>query len=267
MDFVLSKGSLVNGGKTAMFETDGNMPKGDLVAYYPYSTDITGSDGVLTLMAPQTQKYTSYIPKPDPAANIMLARGSQGGGLLFQPVFAILKIGKRFEAETTVKRIEFRDLDGKPVCGQFTAFFSNGRPVTEFKGTSNILTLDCGSFGLTPEGETKIFYLFVPARSYPKGYEITFVTTEGRVTHTVGASTGKTLQSATVYTVGDVTQYEEIEGVECEMNPDVIIMNQENQDRIAIQDTIRNNVVNEINSSSKSHHLNQLLIFTRRATA
>ena len=245
VDFVLSKGSLVNGGKTAMFETDGNMPKGNLVAYYPYSTDITGSDGVLTLMAPQTQKYTSYIPKPDPAANIMLARGSQGGGLLFQPVFAILKIGKRFDAETTVKRIEFRDLDGKPVCGQFTTFFSNGRPVTEFKGTSNILTLDCGSFGLTPEGETKIFYLFVPARSYPKGYEITFVTTEGRVTHTVGASTGKTLQSATVYTVGDVTQYEEIEGVECEMNPDVIIMNQENQDRIAIQDTIRNNVVNE----------------------
>lgn len=245
VDFVLSKGSLVEGGKSAMFETDGNMPKGELVAYYPYSTEITGSDGVLTLSAPQTQKYTSYIPKPDPAANIMLARGTQGGGLLFQPVFAILKIGKRFEAETKVNSIEFRDLDGKPVCGTFTASFNNGRPVTEFTGTSNILTLDCGSLGLAPAGETKIFYLFVPARSYPKGYEITFVTTEGRVTHTVGASTGKTLQSATVYTVGDVTQYEEIEGVECELYPDAIIMDQAVQDRISIQDTIRHNVYNE----------------------
>lgn len=245
VDFVLSKGSLKDGGKSANFETDGNMPKGDLVAYYPYSTDLTGSDGVLTFTSPQTQKYTSYIPKPDPAANIMLARGTQGGGLLFQPVFAILKIGKRFDSETNVKSIEFRDLDGKPVCGKFTASFNNGRPVTEFTGSSNILTLDCGNLGQAPEGEIKIFYLFVPARSYPKGYEITFVTTEGRVTHTVGATTGKTLQSATVYTVGDVTQYEEIEGVECELYPDAIIMDQAIQDRVAIQDTVRHNVLNE----------------------
>lgn len=245
VDFVLSTGSLVNGGKTARFESSDAVPKGDLLAYYPYETGVTGNNGILTLTAPKIQKYTGYVPKPDPAANIMLARGYQGGGLLFQPVFAILKIGMNFETDTDVKSVEFRDLDGKPVCGKFTASFSNGRPVTEFTESSNVLTLDCGTFGKAQEGETKIFYLFVPARSYPKGYEITFVTTEGRITQTIGTSSGKTLQCATVYTVGDITQYEEIEGVECELYPEAIVMNQANQDRIILQDSTKFIVRNE----------------------
>lgn len=248
VDFVLSAGTLVNGGKTAKFETTGTMPKGNLVAYYPYTSGITASNGVLSLTAPDKQKYTSYIPKPDPAANIMVARGTRNGGLLFQPVFAILKIGKIFESDTDVKSVEFRDLDGKAVCGKFNASFSNGKPVTEFTGSSNVLTLECGNFGKAYAGQTKVFYLFVPARSYPKGYEITFVTSGGKITQTVGASSGKTLQSATVYTVGDITQYDKIEGVQCETYPEAIIMNQQSQDRIIIQEKTEH-VVNDKNGN------------------
>lgn len=238
VDFSLSEKSLSANGRTAVFETTDKTPKGELLAYYPYVPDMKESGGSLSFTAAAVQKYTIIkgVVQPDPAANIMMAKGTKGSGLLFQPLMAILKIGKIFESDTAVKSVEFRDPDGKPVSGAFTASFKNGKPAIEYSGSTNSITLDCGVYGNARQGEVKVFYLLVPARSYPKGYEITFVAGDGsKITQTVGAIMGKTLQPGTVYTVGDITQYEKAEGVESETVPEAIVMNQNNRDKVQIQ--------------------------------
>ena len=197
VEFALAASSLTEKGRSTSFETSGTMPQGTLTAYFPYCPDAVQKNGALVLNFPSTQEYNvkSGVVQPDPKANFMIASGSRGSGLFFQPVMAALKIGKVFDKDVEIDRVEFRDLDGKAVCGAFSTSFRNGTPATQFSGNGNVITLDCGKFVKAVKDEVKIFYLLVPARSYPKGFELCFVTSDGeRITQTVGASMGKSLQ-------------------------------------------------------------------------
>ncbi len=237
VDFVLAASSLSENGRSARFETSGTMPKGNLTAYFPYCPDAAQKDGALVLNFPSTQEYNvkSGVVQPDPNANLMIASGSRGAGLFFQPMMAALKIGKVFDKDVQIDRVEFRDLDGKAVCGTFSASFHNGMPVTQFSGNANVITLDCSKLVKATKDEAKIFYLLVPARSYPKGFELCFVTSDGEhITQTVGASMGKSLQCGSVYPIGDITNYGDLEDVSSETYPEAILLDQGKLDKIRI---------------------------------
>lgn len=242
VDFVLAVSSISENGRSAMFETSGTMPKGNLTAYFPYCPDAVQKDGALVLDFPSTQEYNikSGVVQPDPKANFMIASGSRRAGLFFQPVMAALKIGKVFDKDVEIDRVEFRDLDGKAVCGAFSTSFQNGTPATQFSGNGNIITLDCGKLVKAVKDEAKIFYLLVPARSYPKGFELCFVTSDGeRITQTVGVSLGKSLQCGSVYPIGDITNYGDLEGVSSDTYPEAILLDQGKLDKIQILNKTR----------------------------
>ena len=237
VDFVLAASSLSENGRSARFETSGTMPKGNLTAYFPYCPDAVQKDGALVLNFPSTQEYNvkSGVVQPDPNANLMIASGSRGAGLFFQPMMAALKIGKVFDKDVQIDRVEFRDLDGKAVCGTFSASFHNGMPVTQFSGNANVITLDCSKLVKATKDEAKIFYLLVPARSYPKGFELCFVTSDGeRIVQTVGASMGKSLKCGSVYPIGDITNYGDLEGVTSETYPEAILLDQGKLDKVKL---------------------------------
>lgn len=237
VDFTLTASTLSTNGKTATFQTTSSMPTGSLFAYYPYSGNTTGNNEKIVLNFGSEQNYTitNGVPQPDPKANIMMAKGTRSSGLSFYPVLSVLKIGKLFEEETQVKSVEFRDLDNQPVFGSITATWSNGRPSVEFSGTGKVITLNCGQQVKANANESKLFYIIAPARKYPKGFEITFVTDKGsRITQTVGATMGKTLEPGVIYPIGDIMDYQSIEGTSSELYPQAILMTPDNQDKSKI---------------------------------
>lgn len=230
--------SLTGDNKTALFEPTSESPTGSIIAYAPYQTGAASDGDKIFIDIAQEQKFTwaKSMAQPDPSANLMLAKGSRGAGLSFYPVMAVLKIGKLFEEDTKLKSIEFRDLDGQPVCGAAVLTWKNGVAACEVTGGGNVLRL-AGEQALSiRKDELRCFYLTVPARRYGKGFEITFVTEEGqRTTQTVGTTNGKELLAGVVYPVGDfVPDVQDVPDAVCELMPNAIMMTPENMDKIII---------------------------------
>lgn len=237
-DFVLAASSLTGDNKTALFEPTSESPTGSIIAYAPYQMGAASDGDKIFIDIAQEQKFTwaKSMAQPDPSANLMLAKGSRGAGLSFYPVMAVLKIGKLFEEDTKLKSIEFRDLDGQPVCGAAVLTWKNGVAACEVTGGGNVLRL-AGEQALSiRKDELRCFYLTVPARRYGKGIEITFVTEEGqRTTQTVGTTNGKELLAGVVYPVGDfVPDVQDVPDAVCELMPNAIMMTPENLDKIII---------------------------------
>lgn len=235
-DFVLAANSLTGDNKTALFEPTDKTPTGDIIAYAPYQAGATSDGNNININIASEQKFTwaMSMPQPDPNSIIMLAKGSRAG-LSFHPVMAVLKIGKMFDEDTKLKSIEFRDLANKPVCGSAVLTWKDGAASCEVTGSGNVLKLTDAQPLSIREDELRTFYLTVPARNYDKGFEITFVTDQGkRIVQTVGLAHGKELQRGIVYPVGDFVPDVQITDVEYEMMPNTIMMTPENLDKINI---------------------------------
>ncbi len=238
ISFSVASGTISADGKTADFKSTTTIPSGELTAYYPYSTSATFTTDDLKLQFPSTQHYTEVggVAQPDPEACVIVGKGSKDGGISFVNVMAVLKVGQVFDTKTTVRSVEFRDLNGGAVSGAYTVSFSGSNPEAKFTGNGQVLTLDLGTEGVTAE-ENSLFtvFLVVPARLYPKGFEITFVDSEGNKTvKTAGSKDGKTLQRSVVYPVGDVTTYEDVPGMICELKPTAQIMTPEKLDMVTV---------------------------------
>ena len=197
-------------GKSAVFRSEENVPAGNITVFFPYQEGAAISGGKVMMDFPATQHY-SYgrsLPQPDPSVALMVGSGTAETGVSLCNVLAVLKVGQTFEEKTTVSRVEFRDLDGKAVAGRITV--DPGRNyASELTGEEKILTLDCGE-GVTLEaGVLGKFYFLVPARSYPKGVEITFVLSDGsKVVKKSGTASGLTCSRGVVYPIGEATNRE-----------------------------------------------------------
>lgn len=252
IQFKVNEADITEGGTTALFRTtNGNMPEGTLYAYYPYSSNVTSGskEGTFTIDFPSTQtcslKYG--MPQADPKASIMLAKGTRSSGLSFRNAMAVIKTGMLFEDTTRIRSVEFHDLSDKAVSGTMTIDWNDGNPMTSLSGTNSKITLDCGEGVMTYPERATPFLIIVPARTYSKGFEITFVDDKGnRTSRSVGTTMGKTLNRSTVYTVGDIGKMDmNIEGASSVLNPNTILMTPEALDKVKIIESHMNTVYGE----------------------
>ena len=205
-EFSVAAGDISADGKSANFRSKDAVPSGSLVAFSPWQEGASASGNKLNINFPATQNYSlhSGVAQPDPANSIMVACGSASRGLPFRNVMAVLKIGQVFDENVTIRKVEFRDLSDKAVCGPMTVDPDNDY-ATEISGGGTVLTLDCGEGVSLQKNELGKFFIIVPARSYPKGFEITFIATDGqRFTRQAGVDMGTTLKRSMVYPVGEV---------------------------------------------------------------
>ncbi len=241
--FSVTQSAISSDGKSADFNSPAGIPAGQLMAYYPYSANATQSGDGLALDFPATQHYTTVggIAQPDPEACAMAGIGTRGNGISFVNLMAVLKVGQVFSSETQVRSVEFRDLDDGPVCGSYTVSFDGSVPTTTFAGGGKVLTLDLGNEGVTAyKGGLFTVFIVVPARSYPKGFEITFIDIDGnRTVKTAGSRDGKKLQRSVVYPVGDITTYESVPGMSYELKPNAQIMTPDKLDMVNVVGTQR----------------------------
>lgn len=206
-------------GRTALFHADGNQAVGDYTAYYPFSTEASLSSGKLHLSFPsvQTFSHTNGITQPDSQANMMAAKTESGKSeLLFHNLFALLRVGLTGKEGQKVKKVVFTDLAGKPVSGNFTIEWEDGKPQTVFTDSDNTdalkITLNCNEGVILGTTHISRFYLLVPARHYAKGFQIVFILNDGaKITKTIGTAGGKTLERSGLYPIGE--QFPQTENV------------------------------------------------------
>lgn len=230
--FTIDAASLSEDGKRADFKSAASVPSGALTGYYPYQADASkGSDGAIIITFPAEQHSAGVagaMERPDPQANILAGAGSSDAGISFRPVMALLKAGHRFEDDVTITSVEFRDLSGAAVAGSLS--ISGGAdPVGTITGTEKVITVDFSGNGIfIPAGVLHPVFIVVPARNYDKGFEITFIDSEGgRTAKTVGASGGKTLSPGVLYTIGEVAGKEYVPEAKSSLKPEAIIVTEE----------------------------------------
>ncbi len=196
-------------GASALFLPFGDVADGALTAYYPFQEGAVADGQKLTLVLPSTQQmaYRKNMPTPDKNAFLMAGKGSRNDGVELRNVLALVKVGYMGQEDQIITSVKFRDLSGKPVSGQVTIDWKDNIPEADIVGNGESITLDCTPGVYVAQDELKYFFLVVPAREYPKGFEITFTRKDGtQVVKTVGTIYGKTLYRSLVHPVGDLTE-------------------------------------------------------------
>ena len=236
--FSVSGADISQDGKTAKFKTASDIPGGTLTAYSPYQADAKVSGSGIAVTIPAVQKYITRngVVQPDPVGNIMVASGSASSGLTFRNAMAVLKIGYTFNKALTLKKIEFRDLGGTAICGAAILSWNGGFPEAVVTGNGNAITLDCGDGLEFSEGQVGVFFIIVPAREYPKGFELTFVDSEGgRTVKTAGTAKGKKLDRSIVYLIGDVSACEAPRGTTSTLKSTATVMTPDIMDAVIVR--------------------------------
>ena len=254
--FQLKAEDLSSDGKTAEFRSESAIPSGKLTAYAPYQKEAKKDGDAIVVDFPAKQKYVTSkgVASPDPAAHILLGEGTKAGGLSFRPVAAVLKIGQVFEQATLVKTVEFRDLSGAAVAGAMK-ITPGSTPKGEITGEEKVLTLDLGDGLAYPEGEMRPIFLIVPARTYDKGFEITFIDDKGgKTVRTVGATQGKTLNRGVVYLIGDISGTGYVEGASTVLKEGATIMTPELLDKVTLIDADMRYLYDDDGSMSRDRY-------------
>ena len=145
--------------------------------------------------------------------SLMAGTGTASSGIAFSNVMAVLKIGQAFDETTIIRSVTLRDLSGGALSGSITIDPSNNY-ASQVSGGPAVLTLDCGEEGVTLEqGVMGLFYFIIPARQYPQGIEITFVTKEGeRMSRTAGTTRGASFNRGVIYPIGDISNRDYVAG-------------------------------------------------------
>ena len=198
------------------FRGEAGTPEGEFSAYFPYEPTASGTlESGLTLTMPdkQMQDLDGAKPMPDDLASAMVGKGT-GGNVTLHSVHAILKIGYvALDSVDVMKSITFRDLSGRPVSGRYTVTLDDkGLPLATFptaggSDADGIITLECDSnYSTVTASDLRTFFIVVPARDYPQGFELTFHLKSGKTeSKTIGKLAGKKLERAMVYPVGEVS--------------------------------------------------------------
>ena len=235
--FSISAASLSVDGKSADFIPSSDIPRGSLQGYSPFKEGTTRSGDALIMEFPSLQHGAATeldIERPDPSANILVADGNAGNGLLFRPVMSVLKIGQVFQQETQLRAVEFRDLSGAPVAGSMRVTGGNS-PKAEITGSGKVVTLSLAQDLTLAQGALRPLFMIVPAREYAKGFELTFIDSAGnRTVRTIGTRMGKTLQRGVVYAIGDIPAHTYQAGVVSKLSPGSQVITPEKADMIRI---------------------------------
>ncbi len=236
-----------DGGKTALFHSYEGFPSGNLSALYPADKNAKVSGGKISTVFPDTQHYVMYLsqPEPDPAVSLMAGTGNATSGVAFKNIMAVLKIGRSFDRETTVSAVTFSDLSGGAVSGTLSIDPSNNY-ASQVSGGNAVLTLDCGEGVEMEPGATGVFYMVVPAKAYPKGIRLSFITSEGDpVTVDVGTDNGITLGRGIIYPVGEISARDYIAGDDASILADnAHLMNSEVMRKVTVLDVRMEYVIN-----------------------
>jgi len=236
LDFAIDASTLSDNGKRADFKSSSSVPKGSLTGYSPYQVGATtGSNGSIVLDFPAIQHSVSVagaMERPDPAANILYGSGSSDAGMSFRPVMALVKVGQRFEDDITITSVEFRDLSGAAVAGSLSI---SGDSAT-ITGSEKTITVDFGENGIfIPAGVLHPVFIVVPARNYSKGFEITFVDSEGgRTVKNVGAQGGKSLAAGILHPIGEVSGKEPVHEAKSSLKPEATIVTEEMAQQVRV---------------------------------
>jgi hypothetical protein len=212
--FQVSAADISDDGRTAVFRSSDAVPSGNITAFFPYQEGAAIAGGMITMDLPATQHYSlgKGLPQPDPSAALMAGTGTAETGVSLSNVLSVLKVGQSFDEKATVAKVEFRDLDGKPVAGRITIDPTKNY-ASDLTGEGTVITLDCGEGVSLEAGELGKFYILVPAHNYPKGIEVTFVLSDGqRVVKTAGTTSGLNCGRGVVYPVGEATNRDYVAG-------------------------------------------------------
>ena len=206
--YEVSESQISYGGRTATFITGGQVPQGQLIAYYPYSTNVSaGKDGTLHTVFPATQAFvrTQNVPAPDGSCYVMAGKGSKGEGVEVRNVMSLLKIGYVAPENQVIVKVILKDLSGKPLNGSLDISWNGDIPNGVVSGGTDTITMDCPDGVLATGDDLTVFWMIVPPRDYPKGISVSFVLKSGKtVVKTYGTTYGKTFLRNTVYPIGDV---------------------------------------------------------------
>ncbi len=243
--YIIGESGVSRNGKNAVFWNSSPQeprPKGDLTACYPYNYYTLNEDGSILMSSPRYQNRIEEngAARINPEANMMVAHVKEGvTELKFQPLFAILKIGLIAESDEpqTVNKVQFEDVSGKAVGGNFTVKWENGKPVAVFPETPNPNNYSYGNIesnmkeGVSlRKSSISYFYFIIPARNYEQGFRLTFYLKEGgKIVKTIGKNGGKVIEAGGVYPVG--TQFPKVENVTYELQPKV---NVADDDRVSL---------------------------------
>ncbi len=235
--FSVATEDITSGGREAIFRGEAGIPAGQLMAYYPYQAGATRQgEGFVQLDLPARQLAIPDVESlgPDPRALIMVASGSQNAGLSFRNVTALLKFSYIFGEEVTITDIAFTDLSGTPVAGRATVAWNGGSPELTVTGSEAAIHLDCGDGIAVKSTQAHPFFLSVPAREYPKGFQITYTLSDGRkVEKTIGTKMGKRLLRSTVYPLGEESRVEQMDN-EYKLYPGARMMDARNMELIRV---------------------------------
>lgn len=138
---------------------------------------------IQTVLVIQVNCKPDKVAQPYSPSNFTAGRGVSGG-VNFQNIFALLKVGHTGSRDEHVKKVIFTDLSNRAVSGDFSVVWKEDEPVTVFPKngaeSSSRLKLDCAGGVNVAEGELAFFYLYIPAHHYTKEFEIKFVMSDGR---------------------------------------------------------------------------------------
>lgn len=232
--------AITDDGQTAIFTTTKTKPKGQLVAYYPYQKNAQFIGDELNLVMPQVQIYAvdgSGLPLPPAEANFMVSKPAvDAERITFSNVFALLEININQTKDSVIKQLVFTDLSDKPVSGPFKVKWTENEADAYFPTGTNpqndTLVLDCKNGISAPANVVQRFYMLVPAREYPKGFQIDFILENGtKTTKTIGSASGKTLVKGKLYPIGDIIN--ESVNIEYTLNPGVFQFSKEQLNQFA----------------------------------
>lgn len=157
------------GGKTAVFESDITPEGKPLVGLYPYDSEATFSDGIVSTVIPSVQ--TPVVNNVDPLAFISVGKADDDNNIAFHNVCG----GIRFTVSNDmITRVVFKGNDGELISGDiliepsdFAASANAG--ASEFVELSSDTPLTPGTF----------YYITFLPRYFAKGFTFEFFDSHG----------------------------------------------------------------------------------------
>ena len=194
-DGAKSRFTLASGYKTATGTFNGTVAgTAPYYAIYPYSDDVSLSQGEVHFKLPQTQSYVlgNIAQNVNPAIATI---PSLNGTLQFKNLCGILCL--QLTGDVVVSKVILRDLGGNMLWGDCTVALDGKEGTAEqtmtLTGGDNTLTLDVGgSFRLLGSSQRTLYFI-VPAGSLDRGFSVTAYDTNDNMVAVIQTQVANTM--------------------------------------------------------------------------
>lgn len=206
LPYILEEGA---GANKATFVSEAASCEGLKMAYYPYSMHAS-SIGNAGFYFPNVQNFIDGVPDPEAAFMISPTFSDK---LTFKNVFSILGLSIKSSVRRDISQIVFRDKSGKNVSGEFfivpgangvlNVEFSDGDKLSDSK---IVLKADASGVSIGADFYTH-FYIFIPPRSYEKGFSLDFITTDGDIMTKEVGKNGVEIRNSVFYEMPPIDDF------------------------------------------------------------